>query len=474
MFHRSIVSLWAELCAQQQHQQQQRQWQQLPGGGARAFSSSSAAASTPPPLPQAVVDAIPPLLGPGCDALAALQATTGLPWWAAIPLATLSLKAALLPLSVRQARIVRSNMALWAESHELSRQHEAQLEAAARQHVQQQQQTQQQQGGAGHSTAAEAGAGAAPAPTANAAAAAAPPPAAATAAPGVPDGLLQLLRWRRRVELYGRLRRKCGVPHPAWFLANNLVQWPAFVYVGMAVRAMAQSAPPWPGLDAGGALWFTDLTLPAVLPPTAAAAAAAGGSSAGMAAAAAAAAAAGGGGWALPMGAPGLGLPLLVTCAMLASIRLGFKASGAASRHPSIAGTPLQPLLRHLPTMLYGMTLASLYLKLQLPQAVLLHWLAASGFTLGLQLALRNPRARAALGYGGPAAAAALAGAGGANAGAGAGAGAVDAALEARVAAAGGADVLVAMAAREAALHRYGAALFCLERAVALDPSNAG
>jgi hypothetical protein len=136
---------------------------------------------------------------------------------------------------------------------------------------------------------------------------------------------------------------------------------------------------------------------------------------------------------------------------------------GAASRHPSVAGTFLAPLLRHAPTALYGLTLASLYVKLHLPQAVLLHWAASSGFTLALQLALRRPRLRAALGYGG------------APPGPGGGAGgAVDVATEVRAAAAGSADVLVAMAAKESALHRYADAAYCLAKAVELEPGNAG
>jgi hypothetical protein len=378
-------------------------------------------------------------------------------------------------------------MALWKESHELARQREAKEEAAA---------------------AARRGAAAAGGQAAAAAAAADGAEPAALAA--AREGLLRLQRWQRRVALFHHLRVKCGAPHPAWFLANNLAQWPVFIYLGLSVRSMAQRLPPWPGLDTGGALWFPDLTLPAV-------------------------AAAAGGGLVLPMGAAGLALPLAVTGMMLASIRLGFKASGgrsdgagegkeagpapappssgvgrptskarfqhgsrratqleptplplaaaaaaapprpapprpapprpgAASRHPSVAGTFLAPLLRYAPAALYSLTLVSLYLKIHLPQAVLLHWAASSGFTLGLQLALRRPRLRAALGFGGPAA----------PPGGGAAGGAVDPAVAARAAAAGSADVLVAMAARESALHRYAEAAYYLGQAAALEPANAG
>jgi len=140
--------------------------------------------------------------------------------------------------------------------------------------------------------------------------------------------------------------------------------------------------------------------------------------------------------------------------------------TGAASRHPSVAGTLLQPILQYAPIALYSLTLASLYFKLQLPQAVLLHWLATSAFTLTLQLSLRNPKLRSALGYpGGPAA---IQG-GGVTSVTG-----VDPGLQVRVAAAGNADVLVAMAARESAMQRYGDALYCLQEAIKLDPGNAG
>ncbi|GBF90311.1 hypothetical protein Rsub_02417 [Raphidocelis subcapitata] len=412
------------------------------GAGAGGWLGAAAAgAAAPHAAPHAELH---PWLDPGASALDALHAATGLPWWAAIPLTTLAAKAALLPLSVRQARIVRSNMALWNESFELSKQRDAKEAAAARQRAElaaaaafaTQQQDRQAPGNA--PAAAADGALAGPRPDE-------PPAALGTAH----DGLLQLLRWRRRVSLFHELRVKCGVPHPAWFLANNLVQWPVFVYLGVCVRSMAQLQPPWPGFQDGGALWFRDLTLPAV------AAAAAGPG-------AAAAAAGGGGGLALPMGAAGLALPLAVTGLMLASIRIGFKVSGAAARHPAVAGTFLQPLLRYAPAALYALTLGSLYLKLQLPQAVLLHWLASSGFTLSLQLALRRSALRAALGFGGPAA------------GGGGGGGGVDAAVEARAAAAGGADVLVAVAAKASALHRYDEAKYCLARAAELEPGNAG
>lgn len=73
-----------------------------------------------------------------------------------------------------------------------------------------------------------------------------------------------------------------------------------------SIRAMAGM--PWPGFSAGGALWFPDLTSAALV--------------------------VGEGSWDLAMGAPGLLLPLCIASMMITSIRIGFKASGAAAAEP--------------------------------------------------------------------------------------------------------------------------------------------
>lgn len=108
--------------------------------------------------------------------------------------------------------------------------------------------------------------------------------------------------------------------------------------------------------------------------------------------------------------------------------------------------------------MLYSLTLASTYLKVQLPQAVVLHWLTTSSYTLTLQLGLKSPRVRRLLGYTQP--------------GLAAGAGAVDPAVAAQANAMDNADILVVMGAKHAALQRYNEALYCLHRALQLDPNN--
>jgi hypothetical protein len=82
------------------------------------------------------------------------------------------------------------------------------------------------------------------------------------------------------------------------------LQFPIFVYTAASIRYMARAS--WPGFSSEGALWFPDLTQQAMQLGQAADAAVL-----------------------LPMGLPGLILPLAVTGIMLTSIMLGFKASGA-------------------------------------------------------------------------------------------------------------------------------------------------
>lgn len=131
---------------------------------------------------------------------------------------------------------------------------------------------------------------------------------------------------------------------------------------------------------------------------------------------------------------------------------------GAAAKHPSVSGTWLGPFLAYLPPVLYSLTLASTYLKIQLPQAAVLHWLTTSSYTLSLQLGLKSPRVRKLLGFTQPNLAA--------------GAGDVDPAVAAQANAMDNADILVVMGAKHAALQRYSEALYCLHRALQLDPQN--
>lgn len=160
----------------------------------------------------------------GAAGLDLLHSATGLPWWAVIPSAAVLIKTLLLPLSLKQAKIVRTNMVLWQESYEFMRQQEKRAE---------------------HKAAAAA---AAEATVSHAAAA--PAALQATAAGQVSaqksqsgqqearnlqqeeqqqlsraaEALHQLHEWQVRLQVFHDLRRKCSVPHPAWFVVNQCLQ----------------------------------------------------------------------------------------------------------------------------------------------------------------------------------------------------------------------------------------------------------
>ena len=53
------------------------------------------------------------VFGSAANVLEWVHTSTGLPWWASIPLTTVSLRLLLLPLSLRQAKIVRTNYAIY-------------------------------------------------------------------------------------------------------------------------------------------------------------------------------------------------------------------------------------------------------------------------------------------------------------------------------------------------------------------------
>lgn len=220
-------------------------------------------------------------------------------------------------------------------------------------------------------------------------------------------------------------------------LKPNLVvccclQVPLFIYTAASIRRMAQTN--WPGFSSEGALWFSDLTQPALVLSEAA-------------------------GMQLPLGLPGLILPLAATGIMLTSIHLGFKASGTAAKHPSLSGTWMATFLVWLRPFLYAVTLASGAYKVQLPQAPVLHWCSMASYTLGLQLGLRSPKVRQMLGF--------------SQAGSVDSSKDVDPAVVAQAAAMDNPDVLVVMGAKHAALQHYNEAMHCLQRALTLKPNNA-
>lgn len=224
----------------------------------------------------------------------------------------------------------------------------------------------------------------------------------------------------------------------------------------------------WPGLSTGGALWFPDLTQAALLlqqlddlssaAQQVASSALVLGSTALMA----------------PMGAAGFILPLSVTAAMMASIRIGYRAVGVASAQDD---SWLARSLRSVPPLLYGITLLNTAFQVQLPHLVIVHWAASSSFTLGLQLAMRNPTMAALLGMPSPkgaAAAAAESAAGPQNSSTPRVPSSFEASLDIRgaVACCTDAKVLVVLGAQKSAMQHWADALYCLEKAVELEPGN--
>jgi tetratricopeptide (TPR) repeat protein len=387
-------------------------------------------------LPAALAD----LLGgasSSSSAAAAAASASLLPWAASLPLATLALKVALTPLSLRSAAVVRSNVRLWTEAAGLAEQRAAKAAHRQRQQDEEEAAASREGVGGGNNNTQQA------------------PELAST-----------------RVAVYSELRRQCGVPSPLWALGNMAVQVPTFFYVAASVRAMAGfgdegggggegdggggggedgntsaplaaaylARPAWPGFQTEGALWFRDLSLPAAVaydPATPAAAATDLCSSwllhplglqlASAAAAAAPAAAAGSGAaassWALFLSsspaASAMALPLFTTALSLMAIRRGVAAlggakalallpglsspSGGGSAGAAAAVAAASPLLRGalaaLPALAYTLAASALYFKVQAPAAVLLHWCASLGYTLALQrAAARSPLVRRAMG----------------------------------------------------------------------------
>ncbi|XP_024527640.1 ALBINO3-like protein 3, mitochondrial isoform X1 [Selaginella moellendorffii] len=70
------------------------------------------------------------------------------------------------------------------------------------------------------------------------------------------SGVTQL----EQFKLYSQKRKELGVPSPAWCFASLFVQVPIFISWTLAIRNMAINK--YPGFETGGALWFTDLTVP--------------------------------------------------------------------------------------------------------------------------------------------------------------------------------------------------------------------
>jgi len=155
-----------------------------------------------------------------------MHSVTGLPWWASIPLTTLALRTALLPLTLK-ARGATINFALMRQ-------------ATATSHAlwDRMQQEQQQASTSGSSRPASSSIGGG----------------------GGKNRSLTKNQLTKRYLLY--MRKQHGTPSLWWYTANALVQVNVFLSMSAALRQMSTVA--WPGFESEGLFWFVNMTKPAV------------------------------------------------------------------------------------------------------------------------------------------------------------------------------------------------------------------
>ncbi|KAI8473604.1 MAG: hypothetical protein J3K34DRAFT_518889 [Monoraphidium minutum] len=180
-----------------------------PGAGDALLGAALSAFSPAEPLGAAGLSPI--MLGTSLWELA--HSATGLPWWASIPLTTVALRAALLPLTVK-ARAATVNFALMGRASAASR--------VLWERMQQEQQQQQPGGGGGKA----------------------------------------MTRNELTKQYFMYMRQQHGTPSVWWYPANAALQINVFLSMSAALRHMSAMA--WPGLETEGLGWFADMTAPAV------------------------------------------------------------------------------------------------------------------------------------------------------------------------------------------------------------------
>ena len=278
-----------------------------------------------------------------------------LPWWAAIPTAAVAVRAALLPLSLAQARSAAAFGPLMQR---------------AREEIEEEDEEERFKAAAAAAAALKEDEQADDSPTKD--------PQQRRLRRKPPPALITRAMLRRLLAL----RRQTSSPHPLWLVASPLLQLPIFASAVLGVRAMANAE--WPGFREGGALWFSDLTARAVEivgASSSSAAAAASISSLSLASLSA------------PMGVAGGVLPALVAAGTLAAAASAFsgRAGGAGSARPP----PPPPALR---LLLEWLALPAFVGSLLLPQGAVLYWASSSGAALAQGWMLRSQGARELLG----------------------------------------------------------------------------
>lgn len=185
-----------------------------------------------------------------------VHTTTGLPWWASIPLSTLALRLLLLPISLRQAKVIRTNYVIYKEAVGLTDRQlgysQAGEQAAGIVELRQTQGSSSEQTTSGRSTGDSAGRGVSSQSTSSGGSSisvqavgetdsrpavlaevqrqqqqpsTSAPVTSGGAGPAAGLSAAQILhRSQAILHNFRMLRVKCDVPHPIWIIINPLIQ----------------------------------------------------------------------------------------------------------------------------------------------------------------------------------------------------------------------------------------------------------
>eukprot|EP00210_Caulerpa_lentillifera_P002477 g2375.t1 len=164
------------------------------------------------------------------------------------------------------------------------------------------------------------------------------------------------------MQKFKKLKKYSGSPNASWIILSPLIQIPSFLLVVVSVRRMCAQS--WPGLDTGGALWFTDLTQCTINLGSLET---------------------------HHMGPIGAVLPVAITLAYLLNLELSFKTGRVGANVSGSIGDTIGKLLK------FGMewlAVPVLIITLQLPQGTLIYWLTSSYCSIGQNCVLGNASIR--------------------------------------------------------------------------------
>ena len=162
-----------------------------------------------------------------------VHTTSGLPWWASIPLCTLAMRLALMPISLRQAKIVRTSYMIYREAAELTDKQMGLNQPASTPSSPSEGASSSQQNNTSQGAAVKDGDISSSHPThsqpssSSSHSTATPLPASPSDGEKAPPPLTAAQRLRRSQAIlknFSMLRKKCDAPHPIWILINPLLQ----------------------------------------------------------------------------------------------------------------------------------------------------------------------------------------------------------------------------------------------------------